>query len=89
MYVYYVHVYVYICTHSIASFYNVCMLLLYVGFPHRNEYLCFQKITKLEYSIPDGFPDNAKDVVTKLLVSMCTNPSPFTLYSVCQQQLLH
>ena len=36
---------------------------------HRNEYLCFQKITKLEYSIPEGFPDNAKDVVTKLLVN--------------------
>ena len=37
---------------------------------YRNEYLCFQKITKLEYSIPDGFPDNAKEVVTKLLVSL-------------------
>ena len=44
--------------------------------PYRNEYLCFQKITKLEYSIPDGFPDNAKDVVTKLLVSTCTLPCP-------------
>lgn len=32
-----------------------------------NEYLCFQKITKLEYKIPDGFPDNATDVVTQLL----------------------
>ena len=35
----------------------------------RNEYLCFQKITKLEYSIPEGFPDQATDIVTKLLVS--------------------
>lgn len=33
-----------------------------------NEYLCFQKITKLEYSIPEGFPDQATDIVTKLLV---------------------
>lgn len=33
-----------------------------------NEYLCFQKITKLEYEIPEGFPDNATDLVTKLLV---------------------
>ena len=35
---------------------------------HRNEYLCFQKITKLEYDIPEGFPDNATDLVTRLLV---------------------
>ena len=34
----------------------------------RNEYLCFQKITKLEYDIPEGFPDNATDLVTRLLV---------------------
>ncbi|XP_019853875.1 PREDICTED: 3-phosphoinositide-dependent protein kinase 1-like [Amphimedon queenslandica] len=34
-----------------------------------NEYLCFQKIIKHEYSIPDGFPDNAKDLVENLLVS--------------------
>ena len=47
---------------------HVCAFLLSVD---RNEYLCFQKITKLEYSIPEGFPDNAKDVVTKLLVSDC------------------
>lgn len=33
-----------------------------------NEYLCFQKITKLEYDIPTGFPDNARDLVTRLLV---------------------
>lgn len=36
----------------------------------RNEYLCFQKITKLEYSIPEGFPDNATDLVTRLLVGL-------------------
>ena len=34
----------------------------------RNEYLCFQKITKLEYVIPEGFPDTAKDLVSRLLV---------------------
>ncbi|XP_064406861.1 3-phosphoinositide-dependent protein kinase 1-like [Halichondria panicea] len=33
-----------------------------------NEYLCFQKITKLEYMIPEGFPDNARDLVSKLLL---------------------
>jgi len=34
-----------------------------------NEYLCFQKITKLEYMYPDGFPENAKNLVSKILVS--------------------
>ncbi len=33
-----------------------------------NEYQTFQKITKLEYSFPDGFPALAKDLVSKLLV---------------------
>eukprot|EP01137_Pigoraptor_chileana_P029787 Opistho-2@15451 len=33
-----------------------------------NEYQIFQKITKLEYAIPDGFPPAAKDLVEKLLV---------------------
>lgn len=33
-----------------------------------NEYQTFQKITKLEYSIPNGFPPAAKDLVEKLLV---------------------
>ena len=68
------------------------MLSLDVGFPHRNEYLCFQKITKLEYSIPDGFPDNAKDVVTKLLVHIYNNYYEHSLalsvlYSACQPLL--
>ena len=45
------------------------MFMPFLSLLHRNEYLCFQKITKLEYSIPEGFPDNAKDVVTKLLVN--------------------
>ena len=39
----------------------------------RNEYLCFQKITKLEYKVPEGFPDNARDIVEKLLVSICSS----------------
>lgn len=33
-----------------------------------NEYLCFQKITKLEYMFPDGFPDHAKNLVSEILV---------------------
>ncbi|XP_015906591.1 3-phosphoinositide-dependent protein kinase 1 isoform X1 [Parasteatoda tepidariorum] len=33
-----------------------------------NEYLIFQKITKLEYDFPDGFLPPAKDLVEKLLV---------------------
>lgn len=32
-----------------------------------NEYLCFQKITKLDYKIPEGFPDHARHLVTQLL----------------------
>ena len=72
------HICMYVHTCSIVSLYNTCarvyvccrLCLHYtLTSPYRNEYLCFQKITKLEYSVPDGFPDNAKDVVTKLLVS--------------------
>jgi 3-phosphoinositide dependent protein kinase-1 len=33
-----------------------------------NEYQCFQKITKLEYQFPDGFPEAGADLVQKLLV---------------------
>ncbi|KAB8349511.1 hypothetical protein FH972_023537 [Carpinus fangiana] len=33
-----------------------------------NEYLTFQKIVKLEYAFPDGFPHIARDLVMKLLV---------------------
>ncbi|KAF2864323.1 kinase-like protein [Piedraia hortae CBS 480.64] len=33
-----------------------------------NEYLTFQKILALDYSFPDGFPDQAKDLVQRLLV---------------------
>lgn len=35
----------------------------------RNEYLMFQKITKLEYDFPDGFLPLARDLVEKLLVT--------------------
>ncbi|KAK4699382.1 succinate dehydrogenase (ubiquinone) flavoprotein subunit, partial [Phenoliferia sp. Uapishka_3] len=37
-------------------------------FQARTEYLMFQKIIKLEYEFPDGFPDEARDLVQKLLV---------------------
>jgi len=33
-----------------------------------NEYQTFQRITKLEYQFPPGFPDTAKDLVRKMLV---------------------
>ena len=46
--------------------------------PPRNEYLCFQKITKLEYSIPEGFPDNATDLVTRLLVGVVLAQSQYS-----------
>eukprot|EP00128_Syssomonas_multiformis_P013618 Colp12_sorted_trinity150504_noHs@10578 len=32
-----------------------------------NEYQIFQRITKLEYKIPDGFPSDARDLVEQLL----------------------
>ncbi|KAM0752928.1 kinase-like protein [Meredithblackwellia eburnea MCA 4105] len=37
-------------------------------FQARTEYLMFQKIIKLEYEFPPEFPDDAKDLVQKLLV---------------------
>lgn len=37
-------------------------------FKGSNEYQTFQKIVKLEYSFPDGFPPKAEDLVKKLLV---------------------
>ncbi|XP_065580101.1 3-phosphoinositide-dependent protein kinase 1-like isoform X3 [Artemia franciscana] len=33
-----------------------------------HDYAIFQKIMKLEYEYPDGFPDDARDIVTQLLV---------------------
>lgn len=33
-----------------------------------NDYLMFQKILKLDYDFPEGFPSDAKDLVEKLLV---------------------
>ena len=54
----------YVNKHTLYPHYE---LLLY-----RNEYLCFQKIIKHEYSVPEGFPDIAKDLVEKLLVSDAT-----------------
>lgn len=39
-----------------------------------NEYLIFQKITKLDYEFPEGFHPVARDLVEQLLVSVnnCT-----------------
>ncbi|KAG0225306.1 pkb-activating kinase-like protein [Actinomortierella wolfii] len=37
-------------------------------FKGSNEYQTFQKIVKLEYSFPPGFPRTAMDIVSKLLV---------------------
>jgi 3-phosphoinositide dependent protein kinase-1 len=34
-----------------------------------NEYQTFQRITRFEFSFPDTFPAEAKDLVSKLLVS--------------------
>ncbi|TFY58922.1 hypothetical protein EVJ58_g6111 [Rhodofomes roseus] len=38
------------------------------AFQGLSEYLTWQKIKKLEYTFPEGFDDNAKDLVQKLLV---------------------
>lgn len=37
-------------------------------FHAQNEYLCFQKVMKADYVIPDGFPDMGTDLVKALLV---------------------
>jgi 3-phosphoinositide dependent protein kinase-1 len=37
-------------------------------FKGSHEYLTFQKIIKLEYTIPEEFPDVAKSFIEKLLV---------------------
>lgn len=39
-----------------------------VPFRAGNEYQTFKKITALDYSFPDGFPERAKDLVEKLLL---------------------
>lgn len=41
---------------------------------HRNEYLIFQKIIKLEYHFPEKFFPKARDLVEKLLVSILNFP---------------
>jgi 3-phosphoinositide dependent protein kinase-1 len=37
-------------------------------FQSKSEYMIFKKIEKLEYSFHEGFDENAKDLVKKLLV---------------------
>lgn len=39
-----------------------------------SEYLTWQKIKALDYSFPDGFDEQAKDLVSKLLVSNSQTP---------------
>lgn len=38
------------------------------AFQGLSEYLTWQKIKKLEYAFPEGFDEQAKDLVQKLLV---------------------
>src|SRR5262249_30254317 len=38
-------------------------------FKGSNEYQTFQKIIKLEYTFPEGFPGVARDLVSKLLLT--------------------
>jgi 3-phosphoinositide dependent protein kinase-1 len=51
------------------------------AFQGLSEYLTWQKIKQLEYSFPDGFDEQAKDLVQKLLVSS-------QLYPICSFYLL-
>ena len=44
------------------------ILKCFLHFSH--EYQIFQKILKLEYNFPEGFHNNAKDLVENLLVSI-------------------
>ena len=39
-----------------------------VPFHAPNEYQCFQKILKLEYSFPDGFSEVASELIQQILV---------------------
>ncbi|KAK4504108.1 hypothetical protein PRZ48_005023 [Zasmidium cellare] len=45
-------------------------------FKAANEYLTFQKILALDYSFPDGFPEDARDLVERLLVLEPSNRLP-------------
>ncbi len=36
---------------------------------YRHEYDIFQKVTRQNYSFPDEFPQNAQDLIKKLVVS--------------------
>lgn len=49
-----------------------CVLYQFIAgrtpFRAPNEYLIFQKITKLDYEFPEAFPEDAKDLIRELLV---------------------
>ena len=40
-----------------------------------SEYLMWQKVKNLEYTFPDDFDENARDLVEKLLVGACRSRS--------------
>ena len=54
------------------------LLCGYPPFRGASEYLTFQKILKSTYRFPDGFPDDARDLVEKLL-----NPDPSKRIGCC------
>ena len=39
------------------------------AFSGLSEYLTLQKVKQVEYTFPEGFDENAKDLIQKLLVS--------------------
>lgn len=63
----------FICIHGSSDFWALgCIIYQMIAgrfaFQGLSEYLTWQKIKQLEYSFPDGFDEDAKDLVQKLLV---------------------
>lgn len=53
----------------------------------RSDYALFQKILKLEFEYPRDFPTEAKDLISKLLVStQFVSLTPDT-YAICIKQI--